>query len=40
MALGTLLLALSVGLLVVAEWFRRRAARRQGKNTSSTEGFV
>jgi len=40
MALGTILLVVSVGLLVLAEWFRRRAARRQGKGATSTEGFV
>jgi spermidine/putrescine transport system permease protein len=31
MALGTLLVALSITLLVVAEWFRRRGAARAGK---------
>ncbi|PVA11621.1 spermidine/putrescine ABC transporter [Pelagivirga sediminicola] len=40
MALGTILLALSVCLLIVAEWFRRRAARRQGLESSSTRGLV
>jgi spermidine/putrescine transport system permease protein len=40
MALGTILLALSIGLLVLAEWFRRRAARRQGLGASSSEGLL
>jgi spermidine/putrescine transport system permease protein len=40
MALGTILLALSVLLLILAEWFRRRAARRQGQDASATGGFV
>lgn len=40
MALGTILLALSVVLLVMAEWFRRRSARRQGIEASSTGGFM
>ena len=40
MALGTILLALSVVLLVLAEWFRRRAARRQGIEASVTGGLV
>ncbi len=40
MALGTILLVVSVGLLVLAEWFRRRAARRQGKDAALTEGFA
>lgn len=40
MALGTILLVLSIALLVLAEWFRRRALRRQGRNTSSPEGLV
>ena len=41
MALGTLLLALSVTLLVVAEWFRRRQAKRQGIDPGSTpQGYI
>ena len=40
MALGTLLLALSIGLLIIAEWFRRRQAKRQGLDPASTQGFV
>lgn len=40
MALGTLLLALSVVLLVLGEWFRRRAARRQGIEASATGGLM
>ena len=40
MALGTILLALSIGLLVLAEWFRRRVARRQGLGASSSEGLL
>lgn len=39
MALGTILLALSILLLVLAEWFRRRAAARQGADTT-TGGFI
>jgi spermidine/putrescine transport system permease protein len=40
MALGTILLALSVGLLLLAEWFRRRAVRSQGLDASSSEGLL
>ena len=40
MALGTILLALSILLLVFAEWFRRRAAKRQGIEASTTGGLV
>lgn len=40
MALGTILLALSILLLILAEWFRRRAARKQGLEASATGGFV
>ena len=40
MALGTILLALSVLLLVAAEWFRRRAAARQGQEISTPGGLV
>ncbi|SEK58764.1 ABC transporter permease [Roseovarius nanhaiticus] len=40
MALGTILLAVSIGLLVVAEFFRRRAVRRRGMDSSSTEGLI
>lgn len=40
MALGTILLALSVLLLILAEWFRRRSARKQGTEASATGGFV
>jgi spermidine/putrescine transport system permease protein len=40
MALGTVLLVLSIGLLVLAEWFRRRAARRQGLDASSSKGML
>jgi spermidine/putrescine transport system permease protein len=39
MALGTILLALSILLLVLAEWFRRRAAARQGAD-ATTGGFI
>lgn len=39
MALGTILLALSILLLVLAEWFRRRAAARQGAD-AATGGFI
>lgn len=40
MALGTILLALSILLLILAEWFRRRAARKQGIEASATGGFA
>ncbi len=40
MALGTILLLLSIFLLVLGELFRRRSARRQGKSTSPTGGLV
>lgn len=40
MALGTILLALSVVLLIVAEIFRQRAARRQGTDPSATKGII
>lgn len=39
MALGTILLALSIILLVLAEWFRRRSARKQGKEAAGG-GFM
>jgi spermidine/putrescine transport system permease protein len=40
MALGTILLAVSVALLALAEVFRRRAVRRQGMDAGSTQGLV
>jgi spermidine/putrescine transport system permease protein len=40
MALGTILLALSVLLLILGEWFRRRSAKRQGLDASSTGGLI
>lgn len=40
MALGTILLALSILLLVLAEWFRRRTAKRHGTEASTTGGLV
>jgi spermidine/putrescine transport system permease protein len=40
MALGTILLVLSILLLIIAEWFRRRSAKRQGIEASTTGGFV
>ncbi|MBZ0128200.1 MAG: ABC transporter permease [Rhodobacteraceae bacterium] len=40
MALGTILLALSVILLILGEWFRQRAAKRQGIEASATGGFM
>ena len=40
MALGTILLALSILLLVLAEWFRRRTAKRQRIEASKTGGLV
>ncbi|WP_299351502.1 ABC transporter permease [uncultured Shimia sp.] len=39
MALGTILLALSVILLIMAEWFRRRSAKKQGIEASAG-GFM
>jgi spermidine/putrescine transport system permease protein len=40
MALGTILLALSIALLIGAEWFRRRSVKRQGLDPSATQGLV
>lgn len=40
MALGTILLAASVFLLILAEWFRRRSAKKQGLQDSANTGFV
>ncbi|MFZ1726374.1 MAG: ABC transporter permease [Albidovulum sp.] len=40
MALGTILLVLSILLLVIAEWIRRRAARRQGLDAQIVGGMV
>lgn len=40
MALGTILLALSVLLLILAEWFRRRSAKKQGIEASAAGGFM
>jgi len=40
MALGTILLALSIILLIAAEWFRQRTAKRQGIDASPTGGFM
>ncbi len=40
MALGTILLTLSILLLILAEWFRRRSARRQGRDAAAAGGFV
>jgi spermidine/putrescine transport system permease protein len=40
MALGTILLALSVVLLILGEWFRHRSAKRQGLDASATGGFI
>ena len=40
MALGTLLLLLSITLLIVAEFFRRRSAQRRGLDASTTEGLI
>jgi spermidine/putrescine transport system permease protein len=40
MALGTILLVLTVTLLILSEFFRRRAARRRGLDASSTEGLI
>ena len=33
-------LAMSVLLLILGEWFRRRSAKRQGLDASSTRGFM
>jgi spermidine/putrescine transport system permease protein len=40
MALGTVLLTLTVALLVLAEVFRRRAAARRGLDASTTDGLI
>lgn len=40
MALGTILLVLTIGLLIIAEVFRRRAAARRGLDASTTEGLI
>ena len=40
MALGTILLAVSVVLLIIAEFFRRRSARRQGLDASAKKGMI
>ncbi|SDE42935.1 ABC transporter permease [Ruegeria marina] len=40
MALGTILLGLTVALLILAEIFRRRSATRRGLDASTTEGLV
>jgi spermidine/putrescine transport system permease protein len=40
MALGTILLVLTVALLIAAEIFRRRAAERRGLDASTTEGLI
>ena len=40
MALGTILLVLTVTLLLLSEFFRRRSARRRGLDASSTEGLI
>ncbi|WP_377512160.1 ABC transporter permease [Octadecabacter sp. R77987] len=40
MALGTILLVVSIGLLVLAEWIRRRAARRQGLDATLSQGII
>ena len=40
MALGTILLVLSVFLLVLGEVFRRRSASRQGQDASATGGLM
>ena len=40
MALGTILLVVSVVLLIIAEVFRQRAARRQGMDAGTTQGLV
>ena len=38
MALGTILLVLSIVLLIIADYFRRRSAKKTGANTSG--GFI
>ena len=40
MALGTILLLMTVALLALAELFRRRAAERRGLDASTTEGLI
>jgi spermidine/putrescine transport system permease protein len=40
MALGTILLTVSVVMLILAEWFRRRAARRQGLDAQAGGGII
>lgn len=40
MALGTILLILTISLLLVAEIFRRRANQRRGLAASTTEGLI
>lgn len=40
MALGFILLVLSVVLLALAEWFRRASARKQGLDATNTGGFM
>ena len=40
MALGTILLLLTVTLLILAEVFRRRAAARRGLDAATTEGLI
>ncbi|WP_324754616.1 ABC transporter permease [Roseovarius sp. Pro17] len=40
MALGTILLIVSVVLLIIAEVFRQRAARRQGMDAGAKQGLV
>lgn len=40
MALGTILLVVSILLLVVAEWFRKRASKRQGAEATAAIGLV
>ncbi len=40
MALGTILLTLSIALLILAEWFRSRSAKKQGLQASATGGLV
>jgi spermidine/putrescine transport system permease protein len=40
MALGTILLVLSVLLLMLAEWYRRKAAKRHGTDPTAAGGII
>jgi len=40
MALGTILLTLSILMLVLGEWVRRRSARKRGLDDTSAGGLI